>query len=233
MVSVVFFDIDNTLLSFDGYVKETMKAGFSEFGICRYEDSMFSVFKTINDRLWEEIEQGQLTTEELRKIRWNLIFNALGIRYDGPTFEVYFREQLDESAIPEPGALEVLCGLSAKYPLCAASNGPYSQQKNRLRIAGMLPYFSHLFVSSDIGFPKPAKEFFAACLEQLYRDDTIKQPLYPENILMVGDSLSADIAGAAAFGMKTCFYNPLGASVPQNLQPDHTVSALPELLSLL
>lgn len=36
-VKAVFLDIDNTLLSFDGYVKQTMKEGFEHFGLKPYE----------------------------------------------------------------------------------------------------------------------------------------------------------------------------------------------------
>ena len=44
MLKVILFDIDNTLLSFDGYVEEAMRSGFREFGIGPYEDSKPGVF---------------------------------------------------------------------------------------------------------------------------------------------------------------------------------------------
>lgn len=56
-----------------------------------------------------------------------------------------------ESAIPEIGAKELVEYLHSKYILCVASNGPYMQQVNRLKISGMLPYFSDLFISEEIG----------------------------------------------------------------------------------
>ena len=100
MLKVVLFDIDNTLLSFDGYVKESMKTGFKKFGIGPYEDEMFPVFNKINSSLWQLLEKGELDFDELQKIRWNLIFERLGISADGIAFEKYFRECLFESAIP-------------------------------------------------------------------------------------------------------------------------------------
>ncbi len=53
-------------------------------------------------------------------------FEALGIDFDGTVFEDYFRKALNESAIPENGAYELLKYLSEKYVVCAASNGPFS-----------------------------------------------------------------------------------------------------------
>ena len=67
MIKVVLIDIDNTLLSFTGYVKEAMREGFSLFGLKPYTEAMFPVFKSINDSLWGQLEQGTLTFEELEK----------------------------------------------------------------------------------------------------------------------------------------------------------------------
>ena len=58
MIKVVFVDIDNTLLSFDGYVRETMKKGFSEFGLPKFEGWMYDAFQKVNHGLWRKIEQG-------------------------------------------------------------------------------------------------------------------------------------------------------------------------------
>ena len=236
MLRVILFDIDNTLLSFDDYVRDAMKTGFAAFRIGVYEESMFGVFQTINNGLWREIEEGTLTLDELRKFRWNRIFSALGLSFDGPTFETYFRERLNESAIPEPGALSVLQYLYPKYTLCAASNGPYRQQENRLRIGGMLPYFSHLFISGELGASKPSAQFFDGCMERLnaaFPPSGDAQALSPDEILMVGDSLTADMGGAAAYGIQTCFYNPHSLPIPPELHLTMEIHALPELVNNL
>ena len=100
MLKVILFDIDNTILSFDEYVKESMKNGFRKFEIGIYEDDMFNIFNQVNTGLWHAIEKGELDFEGLKKIRWNMIFERLGISADGEAFEKYFRECLFESAIP-------------------------------------------------------------------------------------------------------------------------------------
>ena len=50
MLKVILFDVDNTILSFDEYVKESMKNGFEKFEIGTYKEEMFSVFKRINTK---------------------------------------------------------------------------------------------------------------------------------------------------------------------------------------
>jgi putative hydrolase of the HAD superfamily len=50
----------------------------------------------------------------------------------------------------------------------------------------------HIFVSSEIGFPKPEPRFYRVVEEQL--------GLRPEEILIIGDDYEADVAGPTAAG---------------------------------
>ena len=231
MLKVILFDIDNTLLSFDQCVKETMKTGFETFKIGTYEEWMFAVFHRINADLWRSIELGELDFEGLKRVRWNKIFECLQLSADGLRFEAYFRDCLFESAIPEKGALELLEYLSGKYTLCVASNGPCLQQINRLKKSGMLPYFSDLFVSEEIGSSKPNAQFFRTCAARL--NQKLGQTIRPCEMMMIGDSLSSDMAGAIAFGMQTCFYNPEKKPLPPGMNITHTVASLKEIASIL
>ena len=61
MIKALFIDIDNTLLDFDGYVREAMKNGFRRFGLKPDTEEMFPVFRRINTELWQKIESGELT----------------------------------------------------------------------------------------------------------------------------------------------------------------------------
>lgn len=123
-MKAIFIDIDNTLLDFDAYVRESMRAGFARFGLRPYEPWMYDIFVRENDKLWQAIERSELTFARLQEIRWNTVFRALGIEADGIAFERYFREALHESAIPVPGAHELLERLHGRFLLCAASNRP-------------------------------------------------------------------------------------------------------------
>ena len=235
-IRAVFIDIDNTLLSFDGYVKQTMKTGFDHFGLKKYEDWMSDVFFRINNGLWEAIEREELTFEELKKVRWNKVFKELGIDFEGPVFETYFRKELNSSAIPMEGAQELVRYLSGRYILCAASNGPYEQQVNRLRIAGMLPYFHDVYVSENIGSPKPTEEYFRECMkrlnESLSADPGMKE-ITPGEVMMIGDSFTSDMAGGVTFGMKTCLYNFKEKKVPEDSGINYTVTSLADIPGMI
>ncbi len=229
MMKAILIDIDGTLLDFDAYVKESMREGFAKFGIADYKEEMYDTFLRINKGLWAQIEQGKLTLDGLRKVRWNMIFSALGLSYDGNVFERYFADRLFESAVPIEGAREALAYLAPRYTLCVASNGPYRQQITRLEKAGMLPYFSHIFVSEKIGASKPSDVFFSHCLSVLAEE---KGSVCPSEVWMIGDSLSSDMAGAAQAGIKTCFFDRQKSGSDGGIPLDLVITDLGELLSV-
>lgn len=225
----IFIDIDNTLLDFDGYVRQTMEQGFAHFGLPAYTPEMYPVFQRENTRLWHRIEAGTLTFQELEKVRWNNVFAALGFDFDGVVFEKYFRAALYDSAIPVAGAYDLLEHLHRRYTLAVASNGPYLQQLHRLEIAGMKGYFRHFFISEALGASKPAEAFFRAAFQQIRESDG--DAPRPEECVIIGDSLTSDMAGGRQYGMRTCYYRRPGAAACDDV--DWQVEELREILEIL
>ena len=225
MIRTILIDIDNTLLDFHKCADACIRRGFRELGL-PYTDRTFPTFITINDDLWRDIEQGRLTREGLRQVRWDRIFRELDLRADGVAFEDRFGELLFESHEPVEGALEALRYLSGKYAVYAASNASYAQQRHRLELAGMLPYIRDIFASREIGAAKPTPAFFAACLERIGNPPK-------DEVLLLGDSLTADVEGGIAFGLHTGWYNHAGAphdiALPVDFIVDH-LSQIPQYL---
>lgn len=225
MIKAVLMDIDDTLLDFGLSARASMQQAFAEYAL-PFSERAYAVFTHINDSLWRQLERGELTAQELFARRWNMIFSALGLQADGPAFEQRFLALLHSTAIPVAGAVDLCRYLSSRYTLCAASNAFHDQQVNRLTIAGLMPYFSHVFVSETLGYRKPQKEFFDACLARL-------PGVAASECVMIGDSLSADIAGGKNAGMKTIWYNHAHRPVPEHCEADQTVGSLREIKALL
>lgn len=225
MIETLLLDVDNTLLDFHAGAKECIRNGFALWGL-PFNENTFPTFTRLNNGLWRQIETGERTREELYRDRWNIIFEALGIEADGQAFETLFRTALSQSAVPVEGAMEILAYLADKYRLCVASNGPWEQQTGRLRRAGMLDFFDQVFVSERIGAQKPTAEFFDACMESLDQPDK-------ESVMIIGDSLTADIGGGVEYGLKTCWYNHDKIPHPDDLAADYAVECLPDLRHIL
>lgn len=225
MIKAVLLDVDNTLLDFHACAEASMDAALAEHRIPKKE-TLFPAFLRINDGLWREIEQGLLTKERLHQIRWNLVFADQGIDYDGALFEKSFLKYLAQKVFPIEGAHALLEYLSGKYILCAVTNGPYEQQRKRLKAANMLSFFDHLFVSEQIGFEKPSENFFDACFAAL-------PGISPAEAIIIGDSITADMMGGLQYGIQTCWFNYHHSAPPQDLSFTHIVHTLKEIESFL
>ena len=225
MIKAVLLDVDNTLLDFNKSASETIKSAFNELGI-KYSADIMGVFLRVNDELWRRIETKEITRQELHRIRWNIIFNELGISADGHEMERLFLSRLENYAIPVDGAIDIVKYLSAKYKLYTASNAPYAQQVKRLTQSGIIPYIEKILNFEEQGINKPQKRFFEECLKAV-------SPAKKEETAIIGDSLSADIAGGKSVGITTVWFNRGGASAPDNGLCDYTVKRLAEIKAIL
>lgn len=225
MIKTVLIDIDGTLLDFNKCAKASIISTFKDFNI-DYPEDFYSTFKRINDSLWLRLEKNEITFKELHDTRFNLVLGALGIDFDGITFELKFREYLGRSVEQVDGALEILKYLSEKYFVAVASNGPFEQQKRRLKLAGFAPYIKEYFVSSAVGHEKPNAGFFEYAFSNTPSKDK-------EELIIIGDSLTADIAGGENFGIKTCWFNPNNLSVKKGINPTYTINTLLQLKNIL
>ena len=225
-IKAVLLDVDNTILDFNLCAKEAMIKTFAAWRL-EFQEEMFPVFLKANQYLWEEIEKNHITREKLYQIRWKLIFERLQIKGPDPlAFDEVFRKHIGVSAVPVEGAYSLLSYLSPKYILCIASNASYQRQVNRLTKADMIGYIVHLFSSEKIGHMKPAKAFFEACLAKL-------EDIKAHEVVVIGDSLSADIAGGVCAGMRTIWYNHDKQAASAEIRPDYVVNSLSEIKNIL
>lgn len=223
-IKVVFIDVDDTLLDFLQCAKNSLKDAEEAFSLSLPENTL-DVFFEVNDELWRALERGELTFERLHEIRWIKIFERINVDFDGTLFESVFWKRLREIAVPMSGAREILEYLSQKYVVCLASNAPVGQQNKKMTDVGLIGYVDHVFVSGAIGYAKPKKEFFDGCFSNL---EGVKK----EEVLMIGDSLTADIGGARAYGLKTCWFNHRGEVDKEGIA-DYEIKSLLELKDLL
>ena len=220
----LLLDLDNTLLDFAQCAYHSMKRGFEERGL-PFSDDSFAIFERENNKIWKELEAGGFPKDYIRQNRWNRIFAALGIDADGPAFEEVFEGGLADFGIPMDGAQDLLEYLAPKYDLYVVSNGFRAIQKSRLKLSGFEKYFKGVFLSEDLGVSKPAAEYFDACFRAMGNPAK-------ETVLLVGDSLTADISGGERYGIDTVWVNLFGESAG-DLHPTFVIRSPAELKSLL
>lgn len=200
----VFIDIDNTLLDFDLAIIDSLKTGFKKFSLGEYKESYYESFTRINNSLWQRLENKEISFEELKRIRFDMVFEEIGIDFEGSKFEAYFREQLRSVVFPIDGSVDLLKYLKNKYLVILASNGPTQQQITRIKLGGMIEYQDYIFASEFIGASKPSSEYFEKCFSILEHDGI---SLKKDECVMIGDSLTSDINGAKQMGITTIFFD--------------------------
>lgn len=114
----------------------------------------------------------------------------------------------------------------AKIKQYVVTNGVSRTQRNKLKLSGFDEIMEELFISEEIGVPKPQKLFFDYCLSHMEEKDRTK-------ILLVGDSLTSDIKGGVQSGIATCWYRPEGKRNDTPYQADYEISDLHKLYDVL
>ena len=222
---ILLIDLDNTLIDFNECARHSIINAFDELGFT-YTEKVFETFICENVKIWKRLEKGEITKPQLRANRWNIILGKLGIDFDGTVIEEMFENGVARGAYPVEGAYDLLDYLYGKYQMYIVSNGFRFVQESRLKIGDFEKYFDGVFVSEDIGIPKPAKEFFDYCFEKL------NNPSKSE-ILLIGDSISADITGGINYGLDTIWFNKNNEPLPENIAPTYTVRNLEEIKNIL
>jgi len=126
----------------------------------------------------------------------------------------------------------LLARLRGHVRLAVCSNFSHGETARAvLGEAGLLEHFDQIVISDEIGIRKPRAEIFAAVLERL--------GLEPEEVIHIGDSLSADVAGAAQLGMHTAWLTRRVHDPEAALReyggpaPEHVISDLTGLEAVL
>lgn len=218
----LLFDLDGTLLDFLKSEAVCIRAVFQSFGL-PYHDAAIARYSAINNSYWKRYEQGEIKRDEIFAGRFKTFLAQMHLKGDPQALCDSYFLKLSQSAFVLPGALPLLKALKGRYTLCAATNGYASTQHSRLQLSGLGPYFDHLFISEEMKTKKPDRQFFQLAFRAL-------QCTNPKQALMVGDSLSSDIAGGIAAECDTCFVNLTGKTVTPPEKTTYTVTALEQII---
>lgn len=221
----LLFDVDGTLLDFDKAEQYALEYTFQNYDIpLTYEINQR--YEEINKKLWKDFENGLIDKKTVVYSRFVLLFKEFNIPVDGIVFEDDYQKALGQGFFVLPHTIEVLSELYQKYPLYVVTNGVSQTQYSRLEGTNIKKYFQNIFVSEDIGYQKPSKEYFDYCFQKIDYIDLNKT-------LIIGDSLSSDIQGGINAGIDTCWFNPNHLDKPEAMPINYEIHDLRELLQLL
>ncbi len=218
-------DLDGTLMDFEQAEKLALQTTFENFHIPVTEDNA-ARYDKINKALWKSFEQGKAKKEKLVNTRFAMLLSQLDIQGDPVKMNTFYLNELSKHGILFDGVIELLEELEEGCTIAVATNGVQKTQEGRVKASALHPFVDLLITSEEAKAAKPSEKFFNYALKML--GVTNKQ-----KVLMVGDSLEADIKGGSKFGIDTCWYNPNNLPVPDDVKPTYVITNFDELVRIV
>jgi HAD superfamily hydrolase (TIGR01549 family) len=157
----LLFDADRTLFDYDRAEGTALEHAFGQLGVA-FEPACLDLYREINMRVWRQFENGQITAEQLRLRRFELLFEALSQPLAPAEFSRIYLRHLARGSHLIDGASEVVPALCAKYRLALITNGLRDVQRPRLAGSAIRDCFAEVIISEEIGAAKPDPAIFDA-----------------------------------------------------------------------
>lgn len=196
LVTDVFFDLDHTLWDFEKNSALTFQSILPKHGVTVPLADFLAVYVPANLVFWRLYREEKITKQELRYQRLKSVFDTLAYEVSDTVIHSLAEEYIDQLSGHThlfPYALEILDYLRPKYKLHIITNGFQEIQTKKLVNSGIVHYFDQVIDSEMAGVKKPNPIIFELALQ--------KANVPASSALMIGDSLEADIIGAAKAGL--------------------------------
>ena len=227
MIKTLLWDIDGTLLDFGKAEAYGIRKCFEIFNIGECTDEMLKRYSVINRKYWEALERGELTKPQVLRGRFVEFFSSEGIQFDRiDEFNNEYQLRLGDKAFFCDNAYETVNALKGKYRQYAVTNGTIVAQKRKLTQSGLINIFDDIFISDEIGFEKPAIEFFNAVQQKIGNFNK-------DEVMIIGDSLTSDMQGGNNADILCCWYNSHGAENKENIKIDYEINNIAQVLKIL
>ncbi|MBT8245214.1 YjjG family noncanonical pyrimidine nucleotidase [Winogradskyella sp.] len=221
----VFFDLDHTLWDFDKNSGLTFEKIFNIHNVDVQLSNFLEVYEPINFKYWKLYREEKVSKAQLRYGRLKEAFNAIKIEVSDNLIENLSEDYINYLSTFNhvfEGAHDTLSYLKENYKLHIITNGFAEAQKKKMLGAKLDNYFATVTNSEMVGVKKPNPKIFNFALNFANAR--------PENSLMIGDSLEADIEGAINVGMEVVYFDYKNLDYQE---PHHRITKLNEIKDFL
>ena len=222
--NVLLADNDGTLMDFDASERVALKEAMDRQGV-RLDEAREKLYSEINARLWEAFERRETTQAALRVDRFRIFLKEIKSPADAERMSEDFLAALSLRCDEIDGAYDFLREAAARVPVVMITNGISAVQRSRFARSRLTPFFREIVVSEEIGAAKPDPRFIETALARVNAD--------PARALILGDSLTSDIAAANASHVAGCWFNPKGKKNTTAFSPAYEIRTRKEALEWL
>lgn len=199
----LLIDNDNTLMDFAAAEFKALRQTLSEANLPT-DDATCAAYERINTALWKALERGETTQPQLKVERFRQLLEYLGREGDAAALGAAYAANLGKHADLLPGAADFIHAIHGRMKIALVSNGVSAIQRSRLALCPLTPLFDAIVISEEAGVAKPDPRLLEIALDMLGCTDKSRA-------VMMGDSLSADIAAANNAGLDSIFFSLKGA----------------------
>lgn len=221
----ILFDLDGTLFDYEDAERQALIGTWRALG-AEAPSGLRQAYRRINGELWVDFENGRITQERLRLLRFERLAEELELDVPAETLSDTYVQHLGRRGKLLDGALEVLQALSGRVEMALITNGIPEVQWSRLEQSAIRDFFAVVVISGEVGAAKPAPEIFDEAFRRMGQPSK-------QDVIIVGDNFGSDIAGGAAYGIDTCWFNPAGHPAPEDPKADFEIRGLAELPAVL
>jgi len=222
----IIFDADGTLWDFEKAQAQALRGLFDALQV-NWKSDFEDVYKTVNKKIWSELEKGLIAPNELSEERFRRYFGALNHKVDAAEASRLFLHYLSKGRGLIDGSEDVLLFLQQKgCRMLLLTNGLKAVQRPRHEQSPIKAFFEDIVISEEVGVAKPDPYIFEVAFGKLGNPEK-------SDVLMVGDNPSSDIKGGMDFGTDTCFYNPSGLAIPEKIKATYTIRKLEEIKNIV
>jgi YjjG family noncanonical pyrimidine nucleotidase len=219
---IFLFDADDTLYDYDKAEEYALQAMFKHCGF-NYSEDIRTCYRKINTQIWESYEKGEISKTDLQTLRFSRLFDEIGVQYDTTDFSTRYLAELGKGTFLIDGAVEICRDIvSHNKQIFIVTNGILATQEARIKHSLIKDYISDFFVSEFVGYQKPDREYFEYVFSHIPK-------VGKDKILIIGDSLTADITGGSNAGIDTCWFNANESINHTSITPTYEVKNLAEL----
>ena len=221
-IKAILYDVDGTLLDFETQEEVALSYCFKKYNLGEISEEKLELYKRINLGYWEMFEKNLITKDKLVVKRFEDYLEALGVKLNAEEVNDTYFSKLGDTIVFKDNSYELVKSLKGKIKQYVVTNGAIRVQKTKLAKSGFDKLMDDVFISDEVGYQKPRKEFFDAIKHRL-------GDVANDEILIVGDSLTSDMKLADNCNLISCFYNPKKKDYKVDFKIDYEISDLNEV----
>lgn len=230
--TTILFDLDDTLFDFSACWKAGMQQTIATHPLTADLDGnkLLEALRRHGDDLWVDVLAKRYDFTQYRQLRLKRSMADFDRQIEVEQIDEFQRAYAKaclDAVIPDPAMQAAIEKLALHHTLGIVTNGPVDMAFIKLERLGLSEYFprERVFISELIGYHKPDPRIYATAVEQL--------GVVPEQVLFVGDTWEADVAGAMDAGFSAVWINPQGKKPKSDHVPLAVIDRLDQLLPLV